>query len=181
MKPKRVSVDNVVHVQRPNYVEKNIVLCADILFIDQKKSYLVTVSEKIDLTMVTNLVNKQSNTLKIALDDMIEKYHSSGFIVTHIKCDGEKGIEKLSNYFLSKNIVLNVASREQHVPIVERKIRLMKERMRAIITTLPYNLPKLVLDHLVFHSVKSINILPNNTLNNIISPTEIMTGRKLDL
>ena len=181
VKPKRVSVDNVVHVQRPNYVEKNIVLCADILFIDQKKPYLVTVSEKIDLTMVTNLVNKQSNTLKIALDDMIEKYHSSGFIVTHIKCDGEKGIEKLSNYFLSKNIILNVASREQHVPIVERKIRLMKERMRAIITTLPYNLPKLVLDHLVFHSVKSINILPNNTLNNIISPTEIMTGRKLDL
>jgi hypothetical protein len=112
---------------------------------------------------------------------MITKYHESQFGVSVIKCDSEAGIATLEPYFKKKfNIMFNVVSKEQHVPAVERKIRRVKERIRGILSTIPYNLCKILFDYLVFYVIKLINLIPM-TYNNVnISPMEIFSGRRLD-
>jgi hypothetical protein len=61
---------------------------------------------------------------------------------------------------------------------VERNIRLVKERMRAIISVLPYNVPNSLMGYLADYAVMMINTFPRTTSNDNISPREHFTGRK---
>ena len=162
------------------YTDELIILNVDIMYIN-KFPYLLSYSEKIGLLMSCPLVRRTSIVIKDALESMIIKYHESQFGVSVIKCDSEAGISTLESYFKKKfNISFNVVSKEQHVPAVERKIRQVKERIRGILSTIPYNLCKILFDYLVYYVVKLINLIPM-TYNNVnISPIEIFSGRRLD-
>ena len=57
---------------------------------------------------------------------------------------------------------VNLASANEHVPEIERRIRVVKERCRAIRHSLPYNrIPRLLTIWIVFNSVEIIELLPN--------------------
>ena len=60
--------------------------------------------------------------------------------------------EKLRN--LVSILAINTTAAKEHVPEVERKIRLIKERRRGILNTLPFKkMPRLMLIELVYHVV----------------------------
>eukprot|EP01040_Poterioochromonas_malhamensis_P015934 gene15934-biopygen3808 len=61
-------------------------------------------------------------------------------------------------------IKLNLASKGEHVPEVERAIRQIKERVRGFINMLPYRLPNIMVVHLVYHCVWAINLFPRTGL-----------------
>ena len=95
--------------------------------------------------------------------------------------DGEVGVKSLRDYYNSMgSIQIHIVDKSQHVPIVERKIRQIKERARSIISSLPFKLTSLLIMFLVFYCVYTINLIPQTTMDHKLSPRELFTGRKLD-
>ena len=67
--------------------------------------------------------------------------------------------ERLKKYLLM--ITINIASTQEHVPHVKRKIRLVKERMREIYSTLPFTrVPGRVNFELAKYIVLWVNVFP---------------------
>jgi len=66
------------------------------------------------------------------------------------------------------------------VPIVERKIRTIKERVRAYLQSIPYTLMLSLLRYLVEFCVTTINLLPDEHREDPTSPYELFTGLKVD-
>ena len=77
-------------------------------------------------------------------------------------------------------IAVEAVGNNEHVPIVERKIRVIKERVRGIINTLPYRLPTKLLPLLVLFCVNRINMTPSIAAANGASPWERFYGKKID-
>ncbi len=88
--------------------------------------------------------------------------------------------EKLRN--LVPILVVNTTAAKEHVPEVERKIRLIKEWGRGILNTLPFKqMPRLMLIELVYQVVLWLNAFPAKSgVSETLSPREIVYRHKLD-
>ena len=76
-----------------------------------------------------------------------------------IEADGQLG--PLENDLASLDITLNKCSREEHVPVAERRIRTLKERCRCIFNTMPFNkLPGMLIVQMVSTCNFWLNIFP---------------------
>ena len=71
-----------------------------------------------------------------------------------------------------------LASAKEHVPEIERKIQVIKERVRAVIYSIPFNsLPTRMLVHTVLFVTKQLNLFPvKGGLSLKLSPKQIMSG-----
>ena len=71
-------------------------------------------------------------------------------------------------------LAVNTPAAREHVQEVERKIRLIKERERCILNTLPFKrMPRLVLIELVHHVVLWLNAFPaKSSVSDTLSPPE---------
>ena len=65
---------------------------------------------------------------------------SEDYQVTHILCDGEKGFTAFFNALRTAGYFINPAGPGQHVPVVERKIRVVKECLRIYLQSISYQL-----------------------------------------
>ncbi len=74
---------------------------------------------------------------------------------------------------------LYLASANKHVPEIERKIQVIKEWVRAIIYSIPFNsLPAWMLVHAVLFVTKQLNLfLVKGGLSLKLSPKQIMLGK----
>ena len=77
---------------------------------------------------------------------------------------------------------LNLTSANEHEPFIERRIRVIKERVRSIRHSLPFQtIPKVILTHMVFYAVKLLNYFPvKGGVSEIYGPKAIMSGEVLD-
>ncbi len=84
----------------------------------------------------------------------MELYAKVGFQVRTVLMDIE--FKNLQN--LVKIIAINTTAAHKHVPEIKRRIRLMKERGRVILNTLPYKkIPQLMLVELIYHVIVWLN------------------------
>jgi len=75
---------------------------------------------------------------------------------------------------------MNICATYEHVPEIERYIRTIKERVRSIATTLPFerNLPRIIVE-MVYNCVVWLNSFPHKDgVHATISPRTIMTRKK---
>jgi hypothetical protein len=109
---------------------------------------------------------------------MTDLYARGGFQVGTVLMDNE--FEKLQN--LVPILAINTTAAKEHVPEVERKIRLIKEQGRGILNTLPLKkMPRLIMIELVYHVVLWLNAFPANSgVSETLSPCEIVYRHKLD-
>ena len=79
-------------------------------------------------------------------------------------------------------VTLNETSRDEHVGEIERFIRMIKERMRAIYNTLPFRkIPAWLVREMGKACVFWLNSLPpQSNFGNDLSPRTIVTGQRLD-
>ena len=79
-------------------------------------------------------------------------------------------------------ITLNVASRNEHIPEVERYIRTIKERVRAIASVLPFKkYPPRLIAEMVYNVVFWLNTFPHkDSVHTTISPRTLITGLAID-
>ena len=174
-KTKAVQFEPVLQVRRDQAMD------LDLMFVEDLK-YLIAVFTPLDYTAVKRLRSKGKYELWSGINRCRAYVERAGMKVYSAHCDGESAIA--SNYIEGKmgtsGIQLDTTAAGDAVARVERKIRVIKERMRGVINTLPYMLALFLIDWLVQYCVYRINgeILSDGLDNN--SPNERLFGRSID-
>ena len=95
-----------------------------------------------------------------ALQAMHNYYLQQGFQRVFIKGDGGFKPMEETVYELYGAPKLNLSSANEHEPEIERKIRVIKEHVCAVVYSLPVNaLPSMVLTHAVFFVTRNYTYL----------------------
>ena len=162
-------------------LHRMVTLSIDVFFVN-KIPFFLTLSQKITFTTVTHLANRKISTIFAALKSIFFYYLQKGFQITTIKADNEFAPLTELLYELPGAPTLNLTSANEHEPNIERRIRVVKERTRAIHHSLPFTaVPTKMLTHMVFFVVKLLNYFPaKNGVSAQYSPKTIMSGQTLN-
>ena len=147
--PDSVTTD---YVQIPRVILERhqlVTLAVDVMFVNGVP-FLVSVARGLNLVTTEFTPSRTAKQLAAGITRMMDLYARGGFQVGTVLMDNK--FEKLRN--LVPILVVNTTAAKEHVPEVERKIRLIKERGRGILNTLPFKrMPRLMLIELVYHVV----------------------------
>ena len=158
-----------------------VFLTADIFFVN-KIPFFLTLSRKIWFTAVNRLANRTVPHIFKAFKEVYSNYLQRGFRITVLHADGEFASLKILIELMPGGPAVNLASANEHVPEIERRIRVVKEKSRGSRHSLPFQrIPKLLTIHIVFNSVRMLNFFPmRGGISNSISPKTIMSGEVLE-
>jgi hypothetical protein len=141
-------------------LHKEVFLTTDIFFVN-KNPFLLTLSRKIMFTAVNHLTDRTVLQIFKAFKDIYQYYLQHGFHVTVVHVNGELAPLKPLTESISDVSVVNLASANEHVPKIERRIRVVKERFQATRHSLPFEwIPKIMAIHIVFNVVKLLIFSP---------------------
>jgi hypothetical protein len=162
-------------------LHKEIFLTVDIFFVN-KIPFLLTLSRKICFTAVNHLAGRTVPQIFKAFKEVYQYYLHRGFRITTVHVDGEFSPLKTLIESLPGGPTVNLASANEHVPEIERRIRVVKERCRATRHRLPFQrIPKLLTINIVLNVVKLLNFFPpKGGISDTLSPKTIMSGETLD-
>ncbi len=122
-------LEDIVEVPKELWqLHQRVTLTIDIFFVNSAP-YFVTLSLRICFLLVTHLQNQKITTIFKALKAMHKYYLQRGFQILFIKGDGEFKPMEETVYKLYGSPMLNLSSASEHVPEIERKIRVIKERV----------------------------------------------------
>ena len=91
------------------------------------------------LLIATHLKDRTEASVREAMMAQVSSYKSRGLVVSMILFDGEGAVAASTTRLQEAGIVVNTSAKNEHVPEIERAGRQLKERVRAIWNTLPYN------------------------------------------
>jgi hypothetical protein len=154
-----------------------VTLAVDVMFVNGVP-FLVSVARGLNLVTAKFTPSCTAKQLAANITRMIDLYACGGFRVGTVLMDNE--FDKLQN--LVPILTINTMAAKEHVPEVERKIRLIKKRGRGILNTLPFKkMPRLMLIELVYHVVLWLNAFPTKSgVSETLSPRKIVYRHKLD-
>ena len=150
----------------------------DIMFIDGMPA-LVSVAGDTKYLQVTWLKSRNYRDVMPVVLKHISVLTRQGFKVTGLTADGERAIAK-TEPVLPAGCNFKPQSTEQHVGAIEVWIRIIKERMRGIMATLPNRLDKTLLMWLLLFVVSRLMMTGNSATNLFVSPHEAVFGLKPD-
>ena len=136
-----------------------------------------TKSGKLNFLSVQYLQSRRLTEVISGLDVVICKYEERGFKITDIHGDPEFDSDILRNAFPEKKF--HIYTQGEHVGIVERSIRTIKERGRCICHALPYKrISRLMTRSVVNNSVKWLNAFPSDDgISSTLSPRNLVEGK----
>jgi len=122
-----------------------ITLEIDIMFIN-KIPFIMMMSRNIHFDTAELVKDMKNNTLITSIEQVIQAYQTHGFKIKAILADGQ--FKHTQQIIEQKGIILNICMANEHVPEIERYIRTIKERVRSIATTLPFERypPQLIIE-----------------------------------
>jgi hypothetical protein len=158
---------------------RKVILCIDVMKVN-KMPFLVSISRALKFGTVAWLKNAKADTIMKHIKDVHKIYVKRGFILEIIEVDGQ--FEPLRGELAELGITLNKCSREEHVPVAERRIHTLKERCRSIFNTLPFRkLPGMFVVQMVSTCNFWLNVYPpKDGVSRKINPRELITGIKID-
>ena len=110
---------------------------------------------------------------------VINRLKMHGHVVKRIISDNEGIFLSDSEYFIANGIEMTNSAAYRHVSVVERGIRVVKERFRATLLDLCYKLPKRLYGHLLSSVCESINMVSDTHIKSTISPIQRITGERI--
>jgi hypothetical protein len=153
---------------KPAIVQQQQVLSIDVMFIE-KIPFLIGVATPLDLTIVTSLIsldlNRPSRAAEAVRRGILYFYgvlSSQNFQVEVIMSDGEGAVGKLMTELNSLGMEVDVSGAGGHVPRVERRIQLVKERVRAHTHYMPLTMSLSVKSMCVLYVVSRLNFIPRS-------------------
>jgi hypothetical protein len=160
--------------------QQDVILCMDTMQINGLY-FLTTVSRNIVYRTTEWVPNKTTKAYRSALDNVFHVYNMAGFKIKSIHCDNEYRslMQELES---SCEVKMNYASAQEHVPEIERSIRVIKERFCASFYRLPFTqLPAIMIKILAMESTKKLNFFPSaNGISPYYSPRMIIHHETLD-
>ena len=167
-------------------VQQQQVLSVDIMFVD-RIPFLVGVATPLDLTIATSLLtldlgkaSRAAEVVKRGITYFINVLASQHFTTPLLMSDGEGAIAKLTSELNAIGVEVDISGAGGHVARVERRIRVIKERVRTHIHHLPYTLSMIGLSMCVLYCVSRLNYQQCSVRENRVSAREAFLGRKPD-
>ena len=151
-------------------------LHADFLFVNGIP-FMHTKSANINFLSIQHCTSRNAITIKNSLKFIKDKYESRGFVVAHLHADNEFNVDGLDEILCPTQIHIYAAN--EHVGVIERSIRTIKERCRCISHSMPYTMhPKILTRCMLEFVVTRLNQLPSSDgVSEVISPATIVLGR----
>jgi len=158
--------------------QKNQVLHMDLMFVNNIP-YLISVMDPIEYVQICRLKAKDEWTIWRAVEQQIRFAERFSLSIALVRVDDESAIA--SEFFQAKlGEKLDIGGAGTAVPVVERKIRTVKERIRAVINTLPFEITEKMEEYLVKGAVYSVNLVPTRNSVEYASPREKLLGEMID-
>jgi hypothetical protein len=167
----------------PLYINPMQVLYSDLMFFDKSEVFLITTCLPLNLIIVTNLQqSRRAEIIGHALVDQVNKLKTRNFYSNLIVFDEEPGVVtgSVENNLGNIGVELQTVGAATKVGVIERRIRLIKERCRCMINSLPFKLPKALFCWLLYYVVSRINMNLFSSSNPNASSFEAFTGRKIN-
>ena len=174
---KKKTVEMPPPIELPKTIDefyRDVTLGTDVMHVNQIP-FLVSISRGLHYTTAHNLPDLKLRTLGIALNEIIRSYEVHGFTVKFVLVDLQfANVQK----HLPKHVTVNVVSKGDHVPEIERLIRVIKERARAHYAMLPFEyVPKIMIVQLIYTVVFYLNVFPwPEGVSLTLCPTSIVEG-----
>ena len=109
--------------------------------------FMVTVSHNVKYTTIKYIQKKNAGTFYKQLKYVSNLYHKNGYKVKIVI--GGKAFDCIENKLAGVGIDYNVGTANEHAPVVERQIRVIKERLRSAWHRLPFEVkPKIMVIYL---------------------------------
>jgi hypothetical protein len=140
--------------------------------------FLVSMARGLSLVTAEHMPTRTAKQLVAGIVRVMDLYLRGGFQVGTVLMDNE--FEKLWN--LVPVLAVNTTATKEHVPEVERRIRLIKECGRGILNTLPFKkMPQIMLIELIYHVVLCLNaFLTKSGVSETLLLRKIVMRHKLD-
>ena len=168
-------------------VQRDQVLSIDIMFID-KIAILIGVATPLGLTIaysLNNIVSKKSSRavaeVRKGINHFLAVLASQNFRTSLIMSDGEGAVVSLVDELGKVGVEVDISGAGGHVARIERRIRVIKERVRAHVAHhLPFTLSTVGIAMCVLYCVSRLNYEPAGLREWGPSPREAFIGRKPD-
>ena len=156
---------------------KFISVSADVFFFNSIE-FRITVAIKLNFVSVEHTPVCTAKSLVKNIKCVLQVYDRAEFTVIYLMMDRE--FEKVKELLLT--IVNNTASAKEHVSEAERKIRVVKERNRGVVNTLPFTyIPRRMKIEFIYFVTLWLNAFPvKNSVSETFSPREILLLWRMD-
>jgi hypothetical protein len=111
---------------------------------------------------------------------MLAKAAIRSFDVVELRCDGEGEIGAMTSALQASDIVVTIAGPGQHVTLVERMARTLKDRYRCHEMALLFCITHTLIVGCVMFCMQSVNLQPNAFSVDKVIPYEQFSSLKLD-
>ena len=174
--PPRVAVEEVSLPATIHEHYQEVTLACDIMYVN-KIPFLMSISRHIRFGTAQHIKNQQGTTIFNGIRAIHQVYLQRGFRIRNAFMDGQ--FEPLRGNLAELGILLNTASNDEHVPEIERQIRTVKERTRAIYCTLPFQkMPRRLIIEMVYAANYWLNMFPRpGGISKTLSPRTLLTGQ----
>jgi hypothetical protein len=166
---------------KATYVPRSMIRTQDMysdIFHWRGQGFLISIAMPLRIMFIDALTKSETRGyLKSILEVHIGKLSDRGFVVRTIFVDPQRALEALDG---SLNVPVDVTGARRHVGVIERNIRTIKERMRAVECGLPYKCPQRLVRGLAKFVVSRLNLFPHSLQKDYVSPRELYTGIKPD-
>ncbi len=141
-------------------LQQKVCISIDVVFVNGHIFFMMY-RRNICFTTVTHLINHKVSEVWAAMHKINQMYMLHGFHIVEIAGDGEFAWIADQVASLPTNPVFDLAAASQHVGLIERNIRFLKEKTQLICHSLPFErIPALTLVRMVLHSVQFMNSFP---------------------
>ena len=173
--PVKVHHNNIPETILSRYMK--VTVACDIMFVNTLP-FFVTISRHIKFSTSELMSNQQIDTIFQGIKRMYQTYSKRGFTVTDLLMDGQFDTNGLRDKVASLGITLNIVAAGEHVPEIERHIRVIKERARGILNVLPFvKVPARVIIELIYYCCFWLNSFPaDGGISDTLSPRAIVVG-----
>ena len=135
--------------------------------VDEKSSYLIGVPIK----------SKSASNIQEAAEAILVEFNRYGHKVTKFTTDDERTLATLRDPLSKLGIQVTATPAGLHKKRIERHIQTIKDRRRAMLAGLPYDLPYLLECESYMDAITWINRVPNSQLGPT-TPHQLVTGQK---
>jgi len=162
-------------------LQRKVRIGIDIFFVNGH-IFFMTYSRMICFTTVTHLINHKVVEVWAVMHKIYQMFMLRGFHIVKIAGDGEFAWIADQVASLPTNPLLNLAAASEHVGLIERNIRFLKEKTRSIRHSLPFEqIPAVMCIRMVLHTVQFMNSFPWKGGLKHYPPSAIMNGTRLHM
>ena len=165
-------------------VKAKQILYIDIMFLNGTGYLITKTSAPLNYRSITKIKARNTQDLFISLRKILIHHKKMRLEVCTIRCDSESGVasEDMDDKLLSydPSIEIDLSTGGEPVARIEREIRTIKERARAIMSTLPYMLDHILEEWMLKYIIYMLNWTPSSDTVDWSSPFERILGRSID-